>query len=61
MPKGIKTKTTTKDIKLLDKTVSGTAHMKNAFIRSKTAAEETQSQGGGTPESYASDKITGGA
>jgi hypothetical protein len=61
MPKGIKTKTTVKDIKLLHKTVSGTAHMKNAFIRSKTTAEETQSQGGGTPESYASDKVTSGA
>ncbi|MGI5899779.1 MAG: hypothetical protein ACOX8S_07660 [Christensenellales bacterium] len=42
MPKGIKTKHTVKDIKLLDRVTSGTAHVKNAFIKSKDTAENTQ-------------------
>lgn len=42
MPKEIKTKTTIKDIKLLDKAASGTAHVKNAFVKSKDEAVGTQ-------------------
>jgi cell wall-associated NlpC family hydrolase len=59
--KDIKTKHTVKDIKLLDKTASGTAHVKNAFIKSKDAAEDTQQAAHSTAENYASDKMSGAA
>lgn len=60
MPRGIKTKHTIKDIKLLDKAVSGTAHVKNAFIKSKDEAVGTQQSSHDNAENYASDKISGG-
>ncbi|MDR1410548.1 MAG: hypothetical protein LBJ12_09905, partial [Oscillospiraceae bacterium] len=59
--KDIKTKHTIKDIKLLDKAASGTAHVKNAFIKSKDAAEDTQQATHSTAEGYATDKMTGAA
>ena len=55
----IKTKTTFKDIKVLDKAASGTAHVKNAFIRSKESVESVQDTG--SPSEYASDNISGKA
>ena len=61
MPKEIKTKTTIKDIKLLDKAASGTAHVKNAAIKSKETAEQTHDTGHASPNEYATDKATGGA
>ena len=54
----IKTKTTLKDIKLLDKAASGTAHIKNAFIRSKENVESAQDTGYCSPSEYASDSIS---
>ncbi|MDR1409063.1 MAG: hypothetical protein LBJ12_02080 [Oscillospiraceae bacterium] len=66
--KQIKTKTTVKDIKVIDKAANATAHMKNAFIRSKDAALSADRQAEGTqqtthdnPESYATDKMSSGA
>ena len=56
----IKTKNIVKDIKLLDKTASGTAHVKNAFVKSKDAAEGTQQSPYNNAEGYASDKVEGG-
>jgi murein DD-endopeptidase MepM/ murein hydrolase activator NlpD len=61
MPKGIKTKRTVKDIKLLDKAAAATAHMKRAFVRSKQSAEATQQPEGHSPTDYAADKVAGGA
>ncbi|MDD3833619.1 MAG: CHAP domain-containing protein [Oscillospiraceae bacterium] len=57
----IKTKTTIKDIKVLDKAASGTAHVKNAFIRSKESVESTQDTGYHSPSEYASNNISGKA
>lgn len=57
----IKTKNTVKDIKLLDKAASSTAHMKNAFIRSKKAAESTQESEHHSGIEYATDRVTAGA
>ena len=57
----IKTKNIVKDIKLLDKAASGTAHAKNAFVKSKSAAEDTQQASHNNAEGYASDKVEGGA
>lgn len=54
----IKTKTTVKDIKVLDKAASGTSHVKNAFIRSKESVESTQDTGYHSPSEYASDNIS---
>lgn len=61
MPKEIKTKTIVKDIKVLDKAANGTAHAKNAFIRSKQNAEGTQDPQHNSASEYASDHMTGGA
>jgi murein DD-endopeptidase MepM/ murein hydrolase activator NlpD len=64
----IKTKTTVKNIKALDKAADVGKRMKNAFIRSKGAvqsadrqAEATQQTPQDNPESYATDTISGGA
>lgn len=57
----IKTKNTVKDIKLLDKAASGTSRMKNAFIRSKKAAESTQESEHHSGAEYATDRISTGA
>lgn len=54
----VKTKTTIKDIKVLDKAVSGTTHAKNAFIRSKDSAEETRNPQCHSASEYASDNIS---
>ncbi|MDR1892046.1 MAG: CHAP domain-containing protein [Oscillospiraceae bacterium] len=61
MSKEIKTRTVIKDIKFLDKAASGTAHAKNAFIKSKEAAECTQQVAHDNAENYAIDKMEGGA
>lgn len=57
----IKTKTTVKDIKILDKAASGTAHVKNAFIHSKESVESTQDPQHSSVSEYASDNISGKA
>ena len=61
MSKEIKIRTDIKDIKVLDKAASGTAHVKNAFIRSKESVESTQDTGYHSPSEYASDNISGKA
>ena len=61
MPKEIKTKHTVKDIKLLEKAASGTAHIKNAFVKSKDEAVGTQQPTHDNAENYASNKMSGGA
>lgn len=53
----IKTKTTVKDIKVLDKGAELSKNMKNAFVRTKDKAEETQQSTHDTPHAYATDKI----
>ena len=60
LPKEIKTKTSIKDIRVLDKAVSGKAHVKNAFVKSKDTAEGTQQATHSNAENYASDKMEGG-
>ncbi|MDR3345064.1 MAG: hypothetical protein LBT21_05695 [Oscillospiraceae bacterium] len=67
MGKEIKTRAAVKDIKLLDKAASGTAHVKNAFVKSKDAAvaadrqaEQAQDTGQRSPREYATDKVSGG-
>jgi len=59
MPKEIKTKSTIHNIKVLDKTVTMTARMKNAFIRSKQSAESTQEPEHHSANEYATDNATG--
>ena len=57
MPNEIKTKNTVRDIKILDKVASGTAHAKNAFISSKQSAEATQDPQHHSASEYASDRV----
>ncbi|MCL6458584.1 MAG: C40 family peptidase [Gorillibacterium sp.] len=59
--KEIKTKTTVKDIKALDKTVDVSRRAKNAFIRTKEQAEPTQQKGHDSFVEYAEDKTKKGA
>ena len=55
----IKLKETKKDIKVLDKAQDVSAHMKNAFIRSKDGAEKAGSkEQHNSPSDYATDNIT---
>ena len=58
MSKEIKTRTVIKDIKVLDKAASGTAHAKSAFIRSKESAEAAQDTRDLSPSEYAADNLT---
>lgn len=55
----IKTRDTTKDIKIFDRTADITTHMKNTFVKSKDTAEQTQEPGYNAPESYATDTTSG--
>lgn len=57
----IKTKSTVKDIRMLDKAADVTHRAKNAFVRTKEQAEQTQQTGRENYVEYAEDKITGGA
>lgn len=58
--KEIKTKSTIKDIKVLDKTVDVSYRAKNAYIRTKEQAEQTQRQEHDNVIEYAEDKINDG-
>lgn len=60
MSKEIKTRQIHKDIKALDKTVTGMERVKRAYVRTKDSAEQTQVQYYDTPEEYAGDKLTHG-
>lgn len=55
--KEIKTKSTVKDIKVLDKSLDVTRRAKNAFIRTKDQAEQTQRPEQDSYVEYAEDKI----
>lgn len=57
MSKETKTRNTVKNIKFLDKAASGSAHIKNAFIRSLQAAETTQDSGYHSSGGYAADHV----
>jgi len=59
--KEIKTKSTIKDIKMLDKATDVSYRAKNAFIRTKEQAEQTQRQDYNSSVGYAEDKIKKGA
>ncbi len=56
--KDIKTKLTVKDIKTFDKAADITTHMKNAFVKSKDSAEQTQSHEHNSPGEYATDSVS---
>ncbi len=58
--KEIKTKSTIKDIKVLDKTADVSYRAKNAYIRTKEQAEQTQRQEHDNVIEYAEDKIRNG-
>ena len=57
----IKTQNTVKDIKVLDKTADVTYRAKNAYVRTKEQAEQTQQTGNGNYVEYAGDKVKEGA
>lgn len=59
--KEIKTKSTIKDIKMLDKAADVSYRAKNAFIRTKEQAEQTHQQDYNSSVEYAEDKIKKGA
>ena len=58
MSKEIKTRQIHKDIKVINKAVVGTDRVREAYVRTKESAEQTQSKA--SPEEYAGDKITRG-
>ena len=60
MPKEIKTKITIKDIKILDKAADVSTRMKDTFVLSKDAAEQTKESGYNSPD-YATEKVSCGA
>ncbi len=57
--KTVKTRNSVKNIKVLDKGVNLSKRMKDAYVRTKERAEETQSPSHATPAEYASDNIQG--
>ena len=57
----IKTRETAKTIKVLDKSVDVSKRMKDAFVRTKVCAEETQNPHGGSPTEYAATSVQGKA
>lgn len=60
MSKGIKTKTTTKDVKALDKSAVAAERMKQAYIRTKDKAEHGMYAEESSPGEYASDRFSSG-
>lgn len=60
MSKEIKTRQVHKDIKALDKSVTGVERVKRAYVRTKDQAEQTQPQAQehGSPVGYAEDRIS---
>ena len=57
MEQSIKTRPAHRDIKVLDKTVTATEHMKSAYIRTRNSAEQTQAGEQTNPTEYAEDQI----
>ena len=60
MGKGIKTKTTVKDIKALDKSAVAAQRMKEAYVRTKDKAEHGLYAEDGSPGEYAADRVSSG-
>ncbi len=60
MSKGIKTKTTIKDVKALDKSAVAAERMKQAYIRTKDKAEHGMYAEESSPDEYASDRFSSG-
>lgn len=60
MSREIKTRQVHKDIKALDKTVTGMERIKRAYVRTKDSAEQMQIQNHDTPVEYAEDKAAYG-
>ena len=58
MPKGIKTRSTIRDIKLLDRAGNLASRIKGAVIRSKQTAVETQQSAHDSGEAYATDQVS---
>ena len=58
MGKEIKTRQVHKDIKMLDKAVTGTERIKRAYVRTKDSAEQTQEPQNATQVEYAEDKLS---
>ncbi len=54
----IKTRKVIKNIKVLDKSAELSKNMKDAFVRTKDKAEETQQTTHDTPNAYATDKAS---
>jgi len=57
----IKTREKIKDIKVFDRAVDVSTHMKNTFVKSKDTAEQTQEPGHNSPSEYATENISGSA
>lgn len=58
MGKEIKTRKVHKNIKALDKTITGTERIKRAYVRTKDSAEQTQEPQNGTPVEYAEEQAS---
>lgn len=58
MAEMIKTRSVHKDVKVLDKTATAAEHMKNAYIRTKSQAEQTQGQEQTSPVGYAEGQVS---
>lgn len=61
MGKEIRTRQIHKDIKVLDKAVTGTERIKRAYVRTKDSAEQTRDTEHATPVDYAESKISNSA
>lgn len=61
MDKKIRTRQIHKDIKVLDKAVTGTERIKRAYVRTKDSAEQTRDTEYATPVDYAESKISNSA
>lgn len=56
--KEIKTRQTNKDIRTLDRVANVAERMKNAYVRTKEQAEQTQQTNADSPSGYAEDHVT---
>lgn len=61
MGKDIKIKTTTKDVKILDKSAVAAERMKQAYIRTKDRVDHSLYAEENSPNEYASDRVSGSA
>lgn len=59
MERTIKTRYVQKDIKVLDKTLTAAEHLKDAYIRTRDSADQTQVKEQDSPVGYAEDQVMG--